>query len=422
MPAQQTQSNFLAEMGAEFAKAWKEGADRPAEYSADYSDVPPFENGVAQLVSVKLAKYKPDVKSEELRGKWYFMAEAIILTPVKVKDDNGNVVKIAGKRTKIGPEPLCNTPKRQSRPTFKDHVLWIQNEIKKLGINTAGMSHEQLPALCKALTESNAKKPIFVKCRVWKGAKQETGPYAGKEPLAQHQWNGVEKDFNPAVDLAGGVDDDTAAVAAGTMPSRNGAPPAGGRPPVAAATAPAPLPENDNADGALDEPDLDALSAAAQAGFGKEQTSPAEKAAEVQLRQIAERHGIGTDAFDAADDFASVVAMIRAAQEGGGPGEATGPDDAPDDDVVAEPTADDAEAAPEPEPEPEPAEFVPKAGDTGKLKIKTKDGKVKTVPVNCTKVLKKDKKAELENLDDKRMKWTGDKAMAWDKVKWDRPA
>lgn len=443
MPAQQASAgDFLKEMGNELAKSWSNHANDQTEITGNFSDPPPFEDGVAKLKKVTLAKYKPDVKSEDLRGKWYFMAEAIIVTPKKAKDPDTNELRpVAGKATKIGPIPLCNTPSRAKDKTFDDHIRNIMNEIRKLGIPTQGSSHDKLPAFVAALNKraNDPKNPLYIKCRAWKGAKATEGPYAGKEPMLQHVWMGLALDFNPNVDLAAGVDDETAATGVGTMPSRNGAgKPPQGKPPVATATA-APEEEpaepfNEFADGtvgdaAADE-DLDALAEVANGQLADDVvTATAEQlAAGTRVKQVAEQWGVTTDECDAADDFTAIVALIREKQEAQG-GQEAAAGEAGGDDVAAEPDdADaDADAEPEPEPEPEPAKpapakpaaFVPKVGDTGKVKVKGTDGKVKTVPVNCTKVNRKEKTAELENLDDKRKKWTGDKAMAWDKVKWD---
>lgn len=153
-----------------------------------------IENGVAQLVECKFGTYEKG----DNQGEFYFYAAGIVVSPVAMPDG----LKVAGLRTSIM-EPLCDTPTR-SRATFDDHLAWIYNELRKLGVNTAELDPSNLEAVAEALKQA---KPYF-SFRTWKGQKATEGPYKDQEPRVQHQWNGL-REFNEASGQSSGVEDNT---------------------------------------------------------------------------------------------------------------------------------------------------------------------------------------------------------------------
>lgn len=225
-----------------------------------------IEGGIAQLVDCKFSQIAP---GKQNAGQYVFYAAGVVLEP---KEFQGQMIE--GLRTQIT-EPLFETPGR-SRVTIEDHVRWILNEMRKLGVDTSGATADDLEALATALKE---QKPYF-RFRTWKGAKATDGPYKDREPRVQHVWNGVCNYVKEGPLEAGAVQDNTEEVG------------------------------ND------DEPSLDSLVASAEDG---------DEFAQDQLRQMAMEAGITEDEVDAATDWETVRDMIVSAQRSGagdeGPGD-----------------------------------------------------------------------------------------------------
>jgi len=165
-----------------------EGASAFDEHKADETKVPGggslpagIDNGIAQLVECKFDTYKKG----DMEGKVFFYAAGVVKSPKSIKDEDGNVFVVEGKRTSIR-EPLCETEKR-TRKTVSEHMAWILNQLRLLGVETKGLKFSQIQAAAKALVKAG---PHF-SFRTWKGEKQTTGPYAGQEPRVQETWEGA---------------------------------------------------------------------------------------------------------------------------------------------------------------------------------------------------------------------------------------
>ena len=152
---------LLAKYGQTLVKAVETHKNDETTYS-NVGGLPAGLDGVAELTECKFGIYGPD--TGDLKGHYFFMGQASILTP-KHAEVKANVVvpsggtkkKIAGSFTKIGPEPLCDTPSK-SRKTTAEHVAWILNELRKLGAPPAQLSAANLESLAAAIKKS---KPTF---------------------------------------------------------------------------------------------------------------------------------------------------------------------------------------------------------------------------------------------------------------------
>lgn len=190
MPPQRSVSGLMAKMGGDLRAAHEAHKGDETDYGSFGSLPEGIDGGVAQLFEIKFEQYKEG----QNKGMYYFSAAGTVVSPEEVKG-----VRVAGKQTRIR-EPLGNTP-NNSRKTIADHIAWIYNQLRLLGVDTANMEVDDLEATCAALVEA---APFF-SFRTWKGAKQTTGQYAGQEPRVQHTWEG-RVDYTPDED-AGGVDE-----------------------------------------------------------------------------------------------------------------------------------------------------------------------------------------------------------------------
>jgi len=134
-----------------------------------------IENGIAQLVECKFDVYKDGAN----KGKDYLYMAGICKLPTELEG-----LPIEGLRTSFM-EPVCQTKKGDGTiVTIEDHIDNVLNAFRKLGVDTSGMGLEDLEPTAAALKEA---KPTF-RFRTWKGEKQTTGPWAGREPRVQHVW------------------------------------------------------------------------------------------------------------------------------------------------------------------------------------------------------------------------------------------
>jgi hypothetical protein len=172
MPAQKTKSGLYAKYGPGLKKAWNEHRGDETEYSK-FGELPAgIEGGIARLVECKFDQFKKG----EMQGEFYFYAAGILLSP---KEHEG--MHVQGLRTQIM-EPVCATPGR-SRQTQAEHLAWIANEMRKLGLSTVEIEAEDLEEMAKALKES---APVF-RFRTWKGQATEEYP----DPRVNHSWEGA---------------------------------------------------------------------------------------------------------------------------------------------------------------------------------------------------------------------------------------
>jgi hypothetical protein len=293
MPPQTGKSGLSAKLGDRLRKAHEAHKGDETEFS-NFGELPAgIENGIAQLVDVKFAEYK----TGDLKGQYFFMARGVAKFPEEL---NGQ--KVAGLYTQIGPEPLCDTPQRATRKTLDDHLAWVYNELRKLGIDTRTLAVDNLETVAAMLVKA---KPHF-RFRTWKGKKQLTGPYAGQEPRLNHDWGGlveVQEDTEPG----DGVADHTTSPP--PAPKPNGKPPTalGGKP----VPTPAPEPKPEPAAEYTDQGDVDSLLERANGG---------DEDAVAELVRLAVAAGHEESAVEAAESWEAVAEMVKGGssqQEGG---------------------------------------------------------------------------------------------------------
>lgn len=313
MPAQQKKSGLLAKLGDNLRKAHE--AHTNDEIPASNTNLPGgIENGVAQLSSVKIGEFE----NGDNKGKPFFMAAGVVFVP-----DTIDGIPIKGLQTRIGPEPLCDTPKNQSRKTLDDHVKWVYDELHKLGVDTNDFDPNDLEESLNAALEALVDRQPFFRFTTWKPPVATEGKYKGQDTRVVHKWHG-EIDYTPEEGLTP-VDDDSAAAEtnghveeapkAKAAPTRTTAkaPPAkapakpAGKVPSKKQPEPEPEEESPEEGSGFDEfSDLDSLATAADDG---------DEDAKQKLQQMANDVGIATSKVLKADSWAQVVEMI---QEAGG--------------------------------------------------------------------------------------------------------
>ena len=294
MPAQKTtQGTLYGKLGNRLNAAVAAHKNDETKYSVG-SDLPAgIRNGIAQIDKITFGQFEKG----DLKGEWFFMASAIVKQP---KTHDG--IPVEGLRTQIGPEPLCDTPKRSSRKTLEEHVAWVLNEMRKImgksdsGSPLADMDDSQLEATGAAI---QAAAP-HIRFRTWSGEKQTleqrngkwwvgdksypseavakaANPYVGREPQVRHEWEGYV-DYDEAQDAGDDLMDSTAAASMPSMPNKTNA-----RKTATPAPAPEPAPEVADDDIPFDE--LDAVAAAA-----------AEQDAEAahRITRMGEKYGVNT--------------------------------------------------------------------------------------------------------------------------------
>lgn len=352
MPASKAPNSLLAALGDRGRKAHE--AHKADETQFDqFSELPPgIEGGIAQLDECKFDRYKKGKNA----GQWYFSARGTVKFPKVHVDANQQEIPVFGKHTSIM-EPLYDTPDR-SRKTIDDHLDWIYNELRKLGVDTANMQFEELEATAKALIEA---APHF-KFRTWKGEATKEFPNL----RTQANWNGV-CEFDDTADPAAGVQE-------------SGRPPSGGGGTTTSA-----------ASGGEDE--IANLVAAA--------TDNDDSAAQEKLKQMAKKAGASEQAIKEAQTWADVAAMIGGSDEQGA---STGGGDTP----------------PEGDSPPE-EDFLPAKEDIFKYQPRDKEGKplrgknkqvLKSRECEVTAVNTKNKTVDLIDQIDKKTVYKG--------VPWDR--
>jgi len=168
-------------------------------------------SGVAELRSCTFGEFKEGKN----KGALYFMARGIVQEPEAYK----------GMATQIGPHALIDTPSGGKMKTQEDHLNWAMDQMAALGADKESMSLDNLEEIAAALEQA---KPMF-RFRTWQGAKQDiakdkdgkyylfnlgendtpdsrvagkgpysseqlaraANPYAGREPMVNHLWNGT---------------------------------------------------------------------------------------------------------------------------------------------------------------------------------------------------------------------------------------
>jgi hypothetical protein len=172
-------SSLAAKLGERGAKAVEAHRDDETRLGAGSRLPEGIEGGVARLVDCRFGQFEKG----DNKGEFFFIARGVVLRP---KDHGG--VAVEGMHTQIGPEPMCDTPKR-SRPGVDDHVDWVLNEMRKLGADTSEADVGDLEQMAADLRDTDPG--ITFRFRTWKGDKQTTGPFKDREPRVNEQWEGA---------------------------------------------------------------------------------------------------------------------------------------------------------------------------------------------------------------------------------------
>lgn len=150
MPGQTGKSGLAAKLRANAPGAAAKHAGDDITTSGGGS-LPAGLVAIARVSSIKFGIFKEGKNA----GQFFYMAAGTIVSP-----EFFNGIPVKGSRTQVGPEPLCDTPDSMGkRKTAEDHVAYVQNEFKKLGVDMKnGFNEEMFEPTALALTES---KPYF---------------------------------------------------------------------------------------------------------------------------------------------------------------------------------------------------------------------------------------------------------------------
>jgi hypothetical protein len=172
-----TSADLIKKLGPKIREAHEQVKSDNTNFS-QFGDLPPgIKVGVAQLVDIKIDKKKEGDANE---GEFYFYAAGIVKEP-KTAPFKGVQARCAGLRTSIT-EPLYDTPDAGQRKTVKEHLAYIYNELRKLGVTTKTMKIEDLTATFAALMKN---KPFF---KFSTSAGKESKEYP--DPRTFHNWDG----------------------------------------------------------------------------------------------------------------------------------------------------------------------------------------------------------------------------------------
>lgn len=166
-------NSVLAKIHDRARKGYEEHREDDTVVDSNVELPPGINNGIAQLSDIKFDTYK----SGKTEGEPFFMATGIVKEPKAV-----GKIPVEGLRTRIGPEPLCDTTGR-SRETVEEHLAWIMNELRKLGVDTKEVDFDDLEETLETLRE---EKPHF-RFRTWQGEVTPEWP----NPRVNHNWNGI---------------------------------------------------------------------------------------------------------------------------------------------------------------------------------------------------------------------------------------
>lgn len=312
MPKTEVKSELFQKLGNQLKSAHEAHKNDETEYGGGFAELPAGLNGaIAQLIECKFDKFK----TGKLQGEYYFMARGVIVSP---KEFNGQYIE--GLNTQIGPEPICNTPDRV-RKTVDEHVAWIYNELRKLGLDTSTIEPENLQLACEELKNA---APYF-RFRTWKGQKQEVvrkngkfyvgqkvydteeaatkaNPFVNQEPRVNHDWDRAIEWSGGGESSGSDFNDSSPKTDERKEPKSNG------KPKTESRRAPEPEPTND-------EPDLDKLSADAEMG---------DDDARKEIHRLAMEAGMSEDEFNNIDKWSDMADAIR---NFGQNGEQSGDDD-----------------------------------------------------------------------------------------------
>lgn len=296
MPVQMQKSLLMAKLAAKGKMSHDK--HKNDELKLGFQELPgDIKDGIAQLTKITFGEYGKDAEgkakegaqiSPELKGQLYFMAQGTVVEPVRY----------AGLMTRVGPEPLCDTPSRggaNSRKSFDDHYAWMLNQLHGLlknpvtgeaqrivsmedVENTAALLAEKVKPYFRFSTSQGSAQKVqqdtdgkfylyyvnrdgtLAKAKgkgPWTNeeAAKKANPGVGREPGVFHNWHGAciyESTHNPAAGFtetpaataaSNGHVATTASAASTPKPATNPAVARGKAPPPKPAPAPAPEPE-----------------------------------------------------------------------------------------------------------------------------------------------------------------------------------
>lgn len=223
MAEQQEVSLIAMGLGAAIAEAFEAAKDAPVEFGQQRLPGG-IENGVAQLTTMSWSTYK----TGDNKGKPFFRAAGVVVEGVTDKGTDKER-SWAGQQTSIM-IPLHATPNRQTKTTLAHHYADFLNVFKQFQVSMPdgmrpGESREAMGARVDAYFKAAAKimtdpsKPLYFAFRTWQGKKQTTGPYAGKEPIVNEEWQGLIQ-YSPAPEpTANGAIRDHTLAPAGANPT-----------------------------------------------------------------------------------------------------------------------------------------------------------------------------------------------------------
>jgi len=164
--------DLVAKLGTKGKKAFNAHRGDETTFNTGGNLPEGIEGGIAQLVECKFDSYSKG----DMVGEPYFIASGVVVEP---EEHEGR--KVVGLRTMIM-EPLCDTSRR-TRQDVDDHMEWVLNQLRMLGVDTEGIDYSDVQDVVAALKEDG---PYF-RFRTWKGEATEDFP----NPRVNHQWDGV---------------------------------------------------------------------------------------------------------------------------------------------------------------------------------------------------------------------------------------
>lgn len=346
MPSQTAPSNFAAKLGNRFKQAHEKHKNDDTTYGSGVRLPDGIENGIAQLTEA----YFDTHKDGKFKGETFFRAAGTVISP-----QVHNSLPVAGLHTSIIVS-LYDTPDRKVK-SFDEHYAEFLNELRKLGVDTKTLKPD-VGSLNAALTALTQTAPHF-RFRTWKGSKQTSGPYAGKEPRTVEEWLGAVE-YSPDGNMPEPVMDQTS----------DDAP-----------TDDAPADDTDATASGDEAVDIDALVATASQADDEAETV----AAREQIEALGEQWGVHEEVVNA-NDWEAAGEVLKGAQ------------------LVSDADAPAEEEAP----------WEPAVGEIYRYRPidpKTKKAVAKAINVEVSAVYPKTSTVDVFNPKDKKAKWL--------KVKWD---
>ena len=290
MPAVTTVNNKFLTKYKDTGKVIKEHANDETKYGGGFQPLPPGVDAICQLNEAKFVELPKDTKIKKAdgtsaAGEWQWQCQATI-----VENRNG-LIEWKGQQHDVVVRqvwlfiPYFDTKNSKGVITQEEHISGdrgIMNEMRKLG-GPDYTSDCDSPAALVALSEGLTKgKPFFNFATSFKEGTKKPDGSMWPDGVWEN-WNGnkgLENYQGP--DSSAGTEDNTGGTGDNT----------------------------ENHQSSTEEPDLDAMIAAAQSGEDEDSA---------KLKAFAETHGVSGDDIDAAADWEAVKELIETAMSGGAP-------------------------------------------------------------------------------------------------------